>query len=149
MIKKLITIGLLLASLSGAAWADGNSPKEPAKKTVKTMLDYKDELGMTDDQVKEVSDALKSFQVTITEQRTALQTEEKEFKELLAANAPLSDIKAKLRQISDTRFNLRYADVLTSRRVSDALKPEQMKKWREIQAKVRAQAKAQAQGAKK
>lgn len=149
MIKRIMSIALILLSLSGAAWADGNSPKEPAKKTVKTMLDYKDELGMTDDQVKEVSDALKSFQVTINEQRSALQTEEKEFKELLAANAPLSDIKAKLRQISDTRFNLRYADVLTSRRVSDALKPEQMKKWREIQAKVRAQAKAQAQATKK
>lgn len=138
--KKLLTLFMLLVILSGAALAEGESEKKAeAKKPIKTMLDYRAELGMTDEQVKEVSEALKSFQATVSEQRAALQKQEGEFKALLAADAPLSDIKAKLRQISDTRFNLRYADVLTSRRVSEALKPEQMKKWRDIQAKVRGQ----------
>lgn len=138
--NKLLIVLMLLALMCGASLAEGENEKAPeAAKPVKTMLDYRKELGLTEEQVKEVADALKSFQATVMGQRAALKQQEADFKALLAAEAPLSDIKAKLRQISDTRFQLRYADVLTSRRVSGALKPEQMKKWREIQVKVRGQ----------
>lgn len=139
-LKKLLTIFLMMAFIFGPGWAEEEATKAAeGQKSVKTMLDYRAELGMTDSQVKDLTETLKSFQQTISEHRSGLQAQEKEFRKLLSENAPLSDIKAKLRQISDTRFHLRYADVLTSRRVAEILKPEQMKKWREIQAKVRAQ----------
>lgn len=141
MIKKIMMLVFILGLIGGPVWAQDEA-KPAAQKPIKTMIDYRDELGLSDEQVKEVAEALKTFQVTVKEKRTALNTQEKEFKELLKAKAPLPDIKSKLKEISETRFTLRYADVLTSRRVSDALAEEQMKKWREIQAKVRA-AKAQ------
>ena len=103
------------------------------------MIDYKDELGLSEEQVKEVSTALLSFQATVKKQRAILTQSEQDYKQLLQDEAPLADIKSKLRTIADTRFQLRYADVLTSRRVSEALTDEQMSKWREIQTKVRAE----------
>ena len=136
--KKILSAALLLGLLAGPVWAQEGAGDKPAPKPVKTMIDYKDELGLSDKQVTDVATALKSFQVTVKEKRAELTKLEKEFNELLKTQAPLPDIKSKLKQISETRFTLRYADVLTSRRVSDALTAEQMKKWREIQAKVRA-----------
>ena len=136
--KRILSAALLLGLLAGPVWAQEGAGDKPAPKPVKTMIDYKDELGLSDKQVTDVATALKSFQVTVKEKRAELTKLEKEFNELLKTQAPLPDIKSKLKQISETRFTLRYADVLTSRRVSDALTAEQMKKWREIQAKVRA-----------
>lgn len=137
MKSRILTILVLALLLAGPGLAE-DKPGEPAPKTVKTMIDYKEELGLSDTQVNEVREALLGFQKTVKEQRQALAQQEKEYKELVQKEAPLSDIKSKLRQISDTRFQLRYADVLTSRRVSEALSPEQMEKWRAIQTKVRA-----------
>jgi hypothetical protein len=140
MKRHIQTIALIVLVLfSGATlWAqeDGEKP-QPEKKKIKTMIDYKDELGLSDEQVKEVATALVSFQNTVKKLRADLAQHEQDYKKLVAEEAPLADIKSKLRLIADTRFALRYADVLTSRRVSEALTDEQMKKWREIQTKVR------------
>lgn len=132
----VMVLSALLMTLPLGAEETG-AKKESSKQEVKTMIDYKNELGLSEAQVNSVRDALVGFQKTIKTEREALAQQEKEFQSLLQAEAPLADIKAKLRQISDTRFNLRYADVLTSRRVKEALTPEQMEKWRAIQAKVR------------
>lgn len=107
---------------------------------VKTLVDYKTELSLTDKQIADIRDALKNFQVTIVEQRKLLTQYEGEYSKLVAEKAPLDQIKQKLRQVTDTNFNLRYADVLTSRKVESILTPEQMTKWRDIQAKVRGSA---------
>ena len=135
--KKLILMAMMVCLFVAPVMAQDKSAA-PKPKKIKTMVDYKDELGLSDDQIKAVTEALTGFQTTVKTQREALKTQEAEFKALLKSQAPLPDIKAKLRQIADTRFNLRYADVLTSRRVSDTLTADQMKKWREIQAQVRA-----------
>lgn len=135
---QIVAVLLLFTLVGQAAWAqeDGDKPK-PEKKKIKTMIDYKDELGLSEEQVKEVATALVAFQNTVKKLRADLAQHEQDYKKLIAEEAPLADIKAKLRLIADTRFALRYADVLTSRRVSEALTDEQMKKWREIQSKVR------------
>lgn len=135
--SRVLCILVLVFLMVGPGLSE-DKPEESPQKAVKTMIDYKDELGLSETQVSEVREALLSFQKTVKEQRQALAQQEKEYKELVQKEAPLSDIKSKLRQISDTRFNLRYADVLTSRRVSEALSSEQMEKWRAIQSKVRA-----------
>lgn len=139
MNKQIQTIALVLILFfsSATAWAQDGEKPAPEKKKIKTMIDYKDELGLSEDQVKEVATALVSFQNTVKKLRADLAQHEQDYKKLVAEEAPLADIKAKLRLIADTRFALRYADVLTSRRVSEALTDAQMAKWREIQTKVR------------
>jgi hypothetical protein len=101
------------------------------------MIDYKDRLNLSDDQVKTVQKSLLAFQALVKTQRSNLRAYEQEYQELLKNEAPLPDIKSKLRQIAETRFLLRYADVLTSRRVSNALTKEQMAEWKAIQSEVR------------
>lgn len=143
MIRTIhILLLLLLFVFSGAAVSaqEGDeAPPKPEKKKIKTMIDYRDELGLSDEQVKEVSTALLAFQSAVKQLRTNLAQYEQDYKKLVEEEAPLADIKSKLKQIATTRFQLRYADVLTSRRVSEALTDEQMAKWKEIQGKVRAE----------
>lgn len=111
---------------------------EPSKgRKVKTLVDYKTELTLSDAQVSQIQDALKTFRTTIVEQRKLLSQFEGEYSKLVAEKAPLEQIKQKLRQVTDTNFNLRYADVLTSRKVESILTDEQLARWREIQSKVR------------
>lgn len=136
MMTRLMIAALLCGFLVGPSLAEDQPAA--AKKPIKTMIDYKDELGLTDTEITQVKEALTSFQSTVKEQRAILQASEKEYRDLMKAAAPLPDIKSKLRQIADARFNLRYADVLTSRRVSDIMGADKMQKWRAIQAKVRA-----------
>lgn len=137
MLKTVLT--LLLSSLLMAAPTLAETPAKPKAegRKVKTLVDYKAELGLTDAQINEIGEALKSFQVTITEQRKLLTQYEGEYSKLLAEHAPLEQVKQKLRQVTDTNFNLRYADVLTSRKVEGILSADQMSKWRAMQAKVR------------
>jgi len=126
-------LSLIVAPVQG----DEKPVEPPAQRSVKTLVDYKDELGLSEEQVSTIRAALANYAATLKEQRAALSGYEKEYSELVKSQAPLSEIKSKLRQATDARFNLRYADVLTSRLVTEALSEEQMAKWREIQSKVR------------
>jgi hypothetical protein len=132
--KRILSL-LVLCLLIGPVLAEGGDRK------VKTLVDYKAELSLTDQQIKDIGDALKAFHKTISEQRKLLVQYEGEYAKLVADKAPLDQIKQKLRQVTDTNFNLRYADVLTSRKVEGVLSPEQLARWRDIQARVRGPAK--------
>jgi septal ring factor EnvC (AmiA/AmiB activator) len=135
--QALLLVALFIFSSGAVLAQEPSTPDKPPKKKIKTMIDYKDELDLTEEQVKEVRTALLSFQTTVKQLRATLAQSEKDYKQLVKEEAPLSDIKSTLRTIADARFQLRYADVVTSRRVSDALTDQQMAKWREIQTKVR------------
>ena len=140
MYRKIFGILLCLSVLvtPGFCQEDSATPAPAEKKKVKTMIDYKDELGLSEEQIKELTTALTLYANTLKEKRTALQAQEKEYQVLLKDEAPLADIKKKLVEIMQTRFVLRYADVLTTRRVTKALTEEQMTKWKQIQSKARA-----------
>lgn len=134
MMKRALVLfallGLLVAGPAAAQQGGGNHK-------VKTLVDYKTELSLSDKQIADIREALKNFQATIVEQRKLLTQYEGEYSKLVAEKAPLDQIKQKLRQVTDTGFNLRYADVLTSRKVESILTADQMTKWREIQSKAR------------
>lgn len=136
LLTLIVLIGLGASPALAQDSGDKKDPK-PAAKPVKTLVDYKDELGLTDEQINGVAEALKNFQETIKTQKSLMVTYEQDYRKLLKDHAPLPEIKQKLRQIADVRFNLRYADVVTSRKVEGLMTAEQLKKWRAIQAKVR------------
>lgn len=130
---KLLLLALAFLALGGASFAQ----KAPQGKKIKTLVDYRAELGLTDAQVSDITEALRSFKTNVTEQRKLLTQSEQEYSKLVSDHAPLDQVKQKLRQVTDANFNLRYADVLTSRKVEGILSTEQLSKWRDIQAKVR------------
>ncbi len=132
-------IGLMFLSmlLGAPVAAQDQAPAKDEPKRVKTIVDYREELGLTQEQIDQVAEALKNFQETINTQRKAMVQYEKDYTELLKSHAPLPEIKQKLIQIEGARTKLRYADVVTSRKVESIMSEEQMTKWRGIQAKVR------------
>ncbi|MEW6283000.1 MAG: hypothetical protein AB1758_30585 [Candidatus Eremiobacterota bacterium] len=117
--------------------AAAQQPEQPRK--IKTLVDYKQELGLSDQQIQDVVATLNQFKTELEAYQQKLVAAEKDFQKLLEQHADLEAIKAKLRESADLRFQIRYLDVVTSRKVEAILSPEQMSKWREIQKKNQAE----------
>jgi Spy/CpxP family protein refolding chaperone len=114
--------------------APAAAPTSPAK----TIADYKKELGITDKQLQDIVAVLNGFKSTVDTEQKQLLADEQDFQKLIASHADLATIKAKLQQIADLRVKVRLVDVETSRKIEGVLTPEQLNKWRAIQAKARA-----------
>lgn len=134
---KRSLLPLLLALILAVATGVGAEDTAKGQRKLKTLVDYKTELSLTNTQVDEIGKALQSFHDITSKQRKLLNEYEAEYAKLVADKAPLDQVKQKLRQVTDTNFNLRYADVLTSRKVESILSAEQLSTWRGIQAQVR------------
>ena len=132
--KPLKIFSILLVLLLTLIPTQAENGKKPR---VKTLLDYQKELSLSDGQVKEIKETLAAYQTVIAQQRRGLAQYEKEYSKLVAERAPMDQIKQKLRQLTDTTYNLRLSDVQTARKVESILSADQLKKWRELQNKVR------------
>ncbi len=130
-LKIFSILFVLLLTLIPTQAENGKKPR------VKTLLDYQKELSLSDGQVKEIKETLAAYQTVIAQQRRGLAQYEKEYSKLVAERAPMDQIKQKLRQLTDTTYNLRLSDVQTARKVESILSADQLKKWRELQNKVR------------
>ncbi|GMU56132.1 MAG: hypothetical protein AMXMBFR33_52780 [Candidatus Xenobia bacterium] len=128
---------LILVALS--LLASAQTP-QPAQKKSKTLVDYQSELGLSDTQVADVKRTLELFKSEIKAYRSQLLETEQSLAARVKAGGSIEEIKADLRQSSDLHFQLRYLDVVTSRKVEAILSPDQMARWREIQQKKRGQA---------
>jgi Spy/CpxP family protein refolding chaperone len=128
---------LILVALS--LLASAQTP-QPAQKKSKTLVDYQSELGLSDTQVADVKRTLELFKSEIKAYQSQLLETEQSLAARVKAGGSIEEIKADLRQSSDLHFQLRYLDVVTSRKVEAILSPDQMARWREIQQKKRGQA---------
>ncbi len=107
------------------------------RRVVKTIFSYKKDLAMTDQQEKDIKDLLTALQKDMIEKRAKLNVIEIELRQMLADRAELKQVKAKLDESAALQAAMRYADVETSRKIEGVMTAEQLKKWREIQAKER------------
>ncbi len=130
-LKILSLLLIALLTLGSAHAEDGKRAR------VKTLLDYKKELSLSESQVKEIKETLSAYQTVVAQQRKSLMQYEKQYSSLVAGRAPIDQIKQKLRQVTDTTYTLRLSDVQTARKVESILSADQLKKWREMQGKVR------------
>lgn len=132
----LIALSLLFG---GQALADTPAKAEASPKKLKTLVDYRSELNLSDNQIAEIDTALTKFRATIIEERKLRKLYEKDYAKLIASHAPLDDIKVKLREITEVSFNLRLSDVVTTRTIENILSQEQLSLWKKIQTQARAQ----------
>lgn len=132
---RAVTV-LILVALS--LLASAQTP-QPATKS-KTLVDYQSELGLSDRQVADVKRTLDLFKSEIKAYQSQLVETERSLAARVKAGASIEKIKADLRQSSDLHYQLRYLDVVTSRKVEAILSPDQMARWREIQQTKRGQA---------
>lgn len=133
----LLTLTINLCSPACADPTPAPTPGAPAKK-VNTIFDYQKDLNLTDEQVTTMKGALKELNESVTAGRSKIATLEANYRKFLESEPSISAAKTKLREIADAQVELRIVDLQTSRKIIGTLKPEQLKKWREIQVKMHA-----------
>ncbi len=66
--------------------------------------------------------------------RAKLTLIEVELTDLIKQEGDLEQIRKKLKDASDIQVALRMADIVGTRKIHKILSPDQLKKWRELQA---------------
>lgn len=117
---------LLAVSFSTVAYAD----------PVPLIIDVRDDLKLTDNQVSEISAIWKQQfrQRRLASARIILIDDELE--DLTEKEADPAQIEKRLREKADIQTNLRVGEIATERKVNRLLSPEQLKRWRAIHASV-------------
>jgi hypothetical protein len=105
---------------------------------VRTIWDYKKELGLTDQQSQEMKEAVKILQKDIAAHREKLVAAEQQLRAMIDEESSFDQIRSKLQRIATIQVDMRLADIQTSRRVNDVLKTEQLDRWHDIQKEMRA-----------
>ena len=136
--KRLILALLATTSLALPALAQPTASPSPTTKKVGTIFDYKKEIGLSDDQEAKMKTALNELNVAVNAGRTKINKLETEYRTLLEKDPSVPVARAKLQEIAAAQVDLRLTDLMTSRRITGVLTPDQLEKWRAIQVKMRA-----------
>lgn len=144
-VSLLLVFGLVLNSFAAKEEKQDNSAKAPAaaavagdeKKEVKTIFNFKDELGLTDKQVESIKTLLSDLQKTMNEKATALNKLREDLVKQIKDRVSLKEIKSKLQQIANLQVDASYIDIEISRKVENILSGDQLAKWKTIQQKAR------------
>ena len=133
---------LLLACLAGAMLAlplaaqPGSS--QVARDTQPVIFDFKKELDITPEQESQIRALLEELKKSMDAGGKRLETMELAYRSLLEKEPTLKQARAKLQEISNYTVELRLIDFQTSRRITAVLRAEQLRKWKEIQTRLRA-----------
>jgi Spy/CpxP family protein refolding chaperone len=124
------------AQKKGAAGkGNGAAAGQQQQRRIKTIFDYKPELGLTDAQETQIKDALKKLAAYLKECQTRIVKNLREVKTLRDQEADIEKIKPFLKSNADIQVEMGVADIQASRQINRILKPEQLTKWRDIQKK--------------
>lgn len=110
---------------------------QPQRRVVRTIFSYRQELGLTEAQEKEITDTLLDLQKQLIEKRARLGVAQIELRQLISDRAELPAIRAKLEEVSRLSVDITFTDVSASRKIEGVLSAEQLRKWRAIQAEAR------------
>ncbi len=134
-IKKLAFVIIFIGYALTAAFAQEKAPlaKPEQQNKIKTIFNYKNELGLTDKQVADLVTILTDFQKYLAQQGHAMKELRVKLNDLIKQKAELKSIRGVLEQIAGIQVDTSYIDVETSRKVEGALTPSQLKKWNSIQ----------------
>ena len=131
--RKLLLVLGLLGALYALAHAD------PEKIKIKTLFDYKQELGLSDEQISNMKSFLSELNGSVKASREQITRLETDYRALIAnENTTTAQARAKLEEIADATVVMRLKDLEVSRKITGAMTAEQRAKWKAIQAKVRA-----------
>lgn len=134
----LITFSLILGLSYPALAADKTKIEPPntaqlKNNELKTIFDYKDELGLNKHQIEGIKNMVDKLRTTFEENNKKLNTLREELKAMLKNKENLARIKEQLTKVSNIQIENSYADIETSRKIEDILTTEQLKKWKEMQ----------------
>jgi Spy/CpxP family protein refolding chaperone len=109
-------------------------PKEQAHPQIqrKTILDFKDDLKLSEAQVKSIKKIIDEFEGknrSLLEKFLAL---DKELKELLEKEGDLGEIRKRIKEIFSIRAEMVINEIEARRKIDKVLNKEQKEKWKQI-----------------
>lgn len=122
----LAAVGCLSCSLAAEP-----SSTQPAP-AVKTITDYKDQLGLTTQQLEKIAGSVKSYRSGLSGLKNQLAEAENELNNRINKRSKLSDILSQLKKAENLRLEARLLDLETSRTVRSVLTPQQWSQWQAL-----------------
>ncbi len=134
-LTKVTVLVIAVFLMVGFGTAFAQQAEEPRQQqAVKTIFDYKADLNLTDDQVKKIREQLSALDKEVRVLRARLTIADVDLQGLLEKDGDINEIKKKVKEAFDIQASIRIADIEAARKINGILRPEQIKKWREIQA---------------
>lgn len=143
ILRKTVVFGLMIGLLGGYGVATAQEKKEssakaaqPAagKRQIKTMLDYKSELNLTEDQAKRIRDYLNNLDKEFRVMKANLQLVNVDLQNLMEKDADIAEIKKKVRESYDIQASIRIVDLEAARNINKVLSKEQLARWKAIRS---------------
>jgi hypothetical protein len=141
--NRFVALALLASALLGPggtpAEAKPRQDQQPARRQIKlrTMWSYQEELGLTADQVQQMKDAFMRLQEYLKECQERIGPARNKVREMIEQGEDIEKIKPWLQSIATIQVEMQLADIKASREINATMKPQQLKKWQEIQRKSR------------
>lgn len=133
----LIFLFCLSAAISNLILSQLTYAEEQRKITTpqrQTILDFKVELNLNENQIKDIEKLLSNFKKKEAEFIKEIQKHDRQLKELLQKEGDINEIKKEVREIYKLRGELVAEELETARKIDGVLTAEQKQKWKEIRA---------------
>lgn len=98
----------------------------------KTILDFKEELQLTEKQVKDIEKLITDFQKRTDERINKIRENDKKLKELLVKEGDIKEIGKLVREIYKLRGEIEVDNLESARKIDNLLTNQQKEKWKEI-----------------
>ena len=131
-LMMVLLFNLLIFGMVGSSYAKNNHTVKG-----KTIFDYKQELNLSNKQISKIKSALVTLNKKVTLLKAKLIIANSELNNLIKNKGDISAIDKKLREVFDYRRGIIIDDLIASRTIRGTLSKQQLKKWKEIQAKYR------------
>ena len=109
-------------------------PKEQAQPQIqrKTILDFKDELKLSEKQVKDIEKLLQVYFKKEKEFADKIRERERRLNELLSHGGEMREVKKLAKELYCLRGELWAEELETAKKIENMLNDEQKRKWREL-----------------
>jgi Spy/CpxP family protein refolding chaperone len=107
--------------------------QEAQKQEVKTIFNYKKELGLTEKQSEDMKALVSKLQALLNEKGREISELRNGLGDMIKNKDNLSAVRSQLRKIADLQVEISYNDIETARKIEGVLTSAQMKKWQAIQ----------------
>ena len=139
-IVPLLTIAFMIGVMAPKCFAQAApAPKSETglnqEGPVKTIFNFKDDIGLTDDQEVKLKALLYDEQSFMDSQNSTLKALGIELSKMIEQKTDMQAIRGKLEEIAKIQVDVSYRNILDSRSSETILTPDQLAKWRDIQKK--------------
>jgi len=133
LIAALLFFLTLGAAFASPTAAPSTAPEPPQQKPV---WEYAKELELTDKQVTDIKAVAQDLENVMKTSQQKLQSLNHDLVDEVETEVPMDLIKGTLEQIAAVQIVAQMANIRTSRAIIHILTPQQLSKWRAMQAQV-------------